>query len=188
VALVLTLVSQRLDAKTLPFFVTGKASAADGFSVAVGVPSPFTASGWSFPVGFYDGEDGLAITQSFDAANGMGTFLGTFTFVNARNGDRLVMTFGDPDNGAEEIGTFMAIPDGDDLFRVLFIAEFNPIVGQSTGRFSNVIGGSLLMYALTEPIPLEFDGLGFSVPFEFAWVGDGYLEFGGRCNDGDSDD
>ncbi len=35
------------------------------------------------------------------------------------------------------------------------------------------------MYALTEPIPLSFDDRGFSVPFQFSWIGQGYLEFGG---------
>ncbi len=62
---------------------------------------------------------------------------------------------------------FAAFPAGKGLVRILFIAEFNPIVGESTGRFANVTGGSLTMYALTNPIPLVFDEGGFSVPFDF---------------------
>ena len=139
-----------------------------------------------FPVGRYRGSDGIAIAQSFDPLAGGGTFKGTFTFVN-RRGDRLATTFGDPDNGAQELGTYQAIPVGGDLAVILFIAEFNPLVGESTGAFEDVSGGSLTMYALTGPIPLIFDDYGFSVPFELDWFGDGYLEFD-DSDDEDEDD
>lgn len=166
------------NAQKVPFTVFGKGGG-DGFSVA-GIPSPFGAKGVSYPVGRYRSENGFAISQSFDGV-GAGEFLGTFTFVN-RRGHKLVTTFGDTSNGASQIGTYTAIPVGPDLVRILFIAEFNPVAGESTGRFRNVTEGSLLMFALTEPIPPVFDDLGFSVPFEFNWFGSGYLKYG-NCDD-----
>ncbi|MEM1070131.1 MAG: hypothetical protein AAGI63_14610 [Planctomycetota bacterium] len=164
----------RVQAQTIPFTVAGR-GAGGGFSVG-GVPSPFGAKGISFPVGLYKSENGVAISQSFDGV-GMGTFKGTFTFVNKRTGARLATTFGDTSNGANSVWTYMAIPVSAELVRILFIAEFNPIAGESTGLFSKVTSGSLTMYALTEPIPPVFDEQGFSVPFTFNWVGTGSLTF-----------
>ena len=181
VAMTAFLMSPSAEAQKVPFSVIGQGGG-DGFSVA-GVPSPFGARGLSFPLGRYTSENGVAISQSFDGV-GAGEFLGTFTFVNKRSGAKLAMTFGDVSNGAKEVGTYTAIPVSPDLVRILFVAEFNPIVGQSTGRFKNVTGGSLTMYALTEPIPPVFDELGFSVPFEFNWVGRGFLKYG-DCDDDD---
>lgn len=183
VALTAFLMSPSAEAQKVPFSVIGKGGG-DGFSVA-GVPSPFGARGLSFPVGRHTSENGVAISQSFDGV-GAGEFLGTFTFVNKRSGAKLAMTFGDVSNGAKEVGTYTAIPVSPELVRILFIAEFNPIVGESTGRFKNVTDGSLTMYALTEPIPPVFDELGFSVPFEFNWVGRGFLTYGDSdCGDDD---
>ena len=167
-------IASSANAEEVPFFVVGQGDGPIGFSVG-GVPSPFSNNGISFPLGRYRGPNGIAISQSFDPVAGEGTFKGSFTFKSRRGS--LVTTFGDPDNGAAEIGTYQAIPARDGLIRVLFIAEFNPVLGESTGAFADVSGGSLIMYALTEPIPLQFDELGFSVPFEFNWIGTGHLEF-----------
>jgi len=172
-------VSAVASAQTIPFSVAGRGGG-EGFSV-IGDDSAFTVSGLSFPVGFYRGEDGNAISQTFDGVQG--TFKGTFSFVNRWTGAKLATTFGDVSNGAKSVGTYMAIPVSEELVRILFIAEFNPIVGESTKQFANVSGGSLTMYALTDPIPPTFVG-GRSVPFEFNWVGFGSLTFG----DVDDDD
>ena len=173
---VLMLAGQAAQAVEIPWFVLGKGSGDLGLSVA-GAPIPFESKGGSFPGGRYRGDEGIVISQSFDPLAGGGTFSGSYTFVN-RRGHKLVTTFGDTSNGAQAVATYQAIPVGNDLFRILFIAEFNPVVGASTGNFSSVSGGSLTMYALSEPIPLFVDpNTGFTVPFSFDWFGEGQLEF-----------
>jgi hypothetical protein len=55
-------------------------------------------------------------------------------------------------------------PDG--IFTTEFVAEFNPDVANCTGRFANVTGGSVIMYAVSEP----FFILGATTtPFEYSW-------------------
>lgn len=187
--LAVVLAAAAAEARDVPMLVFGRGAAPIGYSVAPGVASPFGANGFAFPFGMYRGEDGVAITQSFDPVTRTGTFQGTFTFVNRWTGERLPMTFGDTENGAEQAGTFVAFPVGRRRVRVLFIAEFNPIVGESTGRFRRVTGGSLMMYALSDPIRLRFDpDTGFSAPFRFHWIGSGYLEIGNRRGGRGGDD
>jgi hypothetical protein len=61
---------------------------------------------------------------------------------------------------------------------VVFVAEFNPIPAECTGKFKDVIAGSFLMVAVTDPAPLEINGDGFTPPFDYTWEGDGWIEFG----------
>jgi hypothetical protein len=63
------------------------------------------------------------------------------------------------------------------MVRAVFIAEFNPIPELCTGRFRNVVDGSLIMIATTEPFPLQIGANGYSPPFNYTWEGEGWLEF-----------
>src|SRR5262245_53228859 len=103
VAVALTLACQTAAAQFKPFLVAGGGPAPKGLSV-VGADSPHRATGFATPVGKYSG-DGIAKVLTFDPATLSGTFHGTFTFV-AANGDKLACTYGDTDNGAEDVGEF----------------------------------------------------------------------------------
>ncbi len=153
------------------FKVTGGGPAPDGISL-FGADSPqCSATGNATELGKYSG-DGVANAISFDPTTGSGTFHGSFVFV-AANGDKLAFTYGDTDNGAKEVGTFQLADAGGGNVTVTFIAEFNPIPALCTGRFKDVIGGSFIMVAVTEPFALEIDAEGFSPPFNYTWEGEG---------------
>lgn len=162
------------QAQVVPFKVTGKGPAPDGLSVA-GAPSEHTATGNATHLGQYTGS-GTAFVLTQPDATGKGTFRGSFTFV-AKNGDELVMTYGDTENGAAQVGEYQVIPVDETRVKVVFTAEFNPVVGESTGRFANVVGGSFLMIATTEPFVLAIDEDGFTPPFDYSWTGQGTLTF-----------
>jgi hypothetical protein len=156
------------------FRVTGGGTGPDGVSLA-GADSPHNATGTATHVGKYSG-DGVFNSLSFDPATGGGTFHGTFTFV-AKNGDKLACTYGDTNNGADQAGTYQAFPTADGKVYVVFLAEFNPIPSECTGRFKNVVDGSFLMLAVSEPVELTIDANGFTPPFHYDWDGTGWLKY-----------
>jgi hypothetical protein len=172
--IVLTLASHRAEAQVEPFKVTGGGPAPMGLSI-LGADSPHSATGHATHVGRYSG-DGVANVLSFDPSTGSGTFRGRYTFV-AANGDRLACTYGDTRNGARQDGTFQVYDAGFGDIVVVFIAEFNPIPAECTGRFRDVVDGSFLMVAETDPFPLQIDEDGFTPPFDYTWEGDGWIEF-----------
>ncbi len=174
-AVVLTLACRTANAQVKPFKVTGGGSLPDGFA-PFGGDSPHSATGNATFLGKYTG-NGVGSALSFDPTTGSGTFHGVFVFV-AANGDRLAFTYGDTDNGAEEVGTFQVYPAGGGNVTVTFIAEFNPIPALCTGRFSNVVDGSFIMTAETDAFPLQLDAEGYTPPFHYTWSGSGWLEFG----------
>ena len=59
----------------------------------------------------------------------------------------------------------------------VFLAEFNPDCEKSTGRFKRAVDGSLIMLAVSEPFELVLDDQGFSPPWDYTWVGKGWLKF-----------
>jgi hypothetical protein len=179
VLIVLTLAGHRAEAQVEPIKVTGGGPAPLGLSI-LGADSPHSATGHATHVGHYSG-DGVANALSFDPATGAGTFRGCYDFV-AANGDRLACTYGDTRNGAHQPGTFQVYDAGFGNVVVVFIAEFNPIPAECTGRFRHVVDGSFLMAALTDPFPLQIDQDGFTPPFDYTWEGAGWIEFrrGGR--------
>jgi hypothetical protein len=164
----------RVDAQVKPFKVTGGGPAPDGISI-FGGDSPHSATGNATLLGKYSG-NGVANSLSFDPETLSGTFDGFFIFV-AANGDKLAMTYGNPDNGAEQVGTYQLIPVGGGMVQAVFLAEFNPIPSLCTGRFANVVDGSLIMLAVSEPFALVLDEDGYSPPFNYTWQGSGWLEF-----------
>lgn len=174
---------------TVPWTVSGRGgSGPEGFSIA-GETLPFNAQGSSFPVGRYGSvepqgtatADPASLQLQFEneqLVGFSGDFFGDFTFVNRRSGDRLVTTYGV--DGPRSPGRFLSIPAGAGKVRVLFVAEFSPVAEESTGRFNSVSGGSVVIFALTNPIRLsEFDfETGRSPAFRFNWFGIGNLTFG----------
>ena len=62
------------------------------------------------------------------------------------------------------------VPLGGDLFMTVWVAEFTPAAG-STGRFADVIGGSFIMTAVTDPFALG------DTDIPYTWEGSGTLEF-----------
>ena len=159
-------------AQVVPFKVSGGGPAPDGLSTT-GLASPHTATGKATHLGKYTGAGEASVT-------GPGTFQGYFKFV-AANGDVLYTTYGDTDNPLNvggEPGTFTVVPAAEPgKVHVVFVAEFNPVPGLSTGRFQKVVGGSLVMVARTEAIDPPGPGDEFTAPFDYTWAGEGWLEF-----------
>jgi hypothetical protein len=176
-AVVLALACQTANAQVVPFFVTGGGPAPEGLS-PFGADSPHSATGVATELGRYSG-NGIADVLSFDPSTGSGTFHGHFTFV-AANGDKLACTYGDTSNGAKQVGEFQIHDAGGGEVYVVFIAEFNPIPAQCTGRFRKVIDGSFIMVAVTAPFVLTINEDGFTPPFDYTWAGAGWLEFARR--------
>lgn len=162
------------NAQVKPFKVTGGGSGPRGVSL-IGADSPHSATGNATHVGKYSG-DGVFNSLSFDFATLSGTFHGAFTFV-AKNGDKLAFTYGDTTNGAEQAGIYQGYLTDDGLIYVVFVAEFNPIPSQCTGKFKTVVDGSFIMVAVSEPFPLEIDENFFTPPFDYTWEGEGWIEF-----------
>lgn len=173
-AAALTLVCQAASAQVVPFKVTGGGTGPKGIS-PFGADSPHNASGQATQLGRYS-SDGVFNALSLDFSTGYGTFHGVYTFV-AANGDELAFTYGDIGNGADQEGEFQLYPaDGGKVYAI-FIAEFNPIPAQCTGRFKRVVDGSFIMVATSEPFALELDGEGFTPSFYYTWEGMGWIEF-----------
>jgi hypothetical protein len=147
--------------------------APQGIPVFPGGTAPHDATGVASHLGTYSGEGSFTLL-SFDPTTGTGTFTGSFVFV-AANGDRLKFNYGaDPANP----GRFTLTPTGDGKVVVTFVAEFTPVPSESTGRFANVTGGSFTMVATTEPFVPVPNAQGYTPPFAYTWVGEGWLEFG----------
>ena len=124
----------------------------------------------------------------------------TLTFRNvgpnnfvAANGDILSMDYG---RGPAGLGITTLTPNldagnnFDGTFTAVFLAEFTPRLGESTGRYANVNGGSFMMTAtINEPVALVPDliensnpalGEFFTVDVTYTWEGNGWLSFGHR--------
>jgi hypothetical protein len=172
---VLALACQSATAQVKPFKVTGGGRAPEGIS-PFGADSPHNATGQATHLGKYSGS-GVFNVLSFDPETLSGTFRGHYTFV-AANGDQLAFTYGDTDNGAEQVGEFQLFDAGGGKVYGVFIAEFNPIPEECTGHFSDVIDGSFIMVAVTEPFALILDEDGFTPPANYTWQGQGWIEFG----------
>ena len=173
--MVFSLSTLTASAQVKPFKVTGSGPAPDGVSI-LGEPASHFATGNGTLLGKYTGE-GVFDPDPLDFSTLSGTFHGSFVFV-AANGDELFCTYGDMTNRAKGTGKYEIFPAGDGNVFVVFLAEFNPVPEECTGRFKKVVDGSLLMLAVSEPFPLEIDPeTGFSPPFDYSWEGKGWLEF-----------
>jgi hypothetical protein len=99
------------------------------------------------------------------------------TILVAANGDELHYDYG-RGNGLFSPGIVQLFPDPDQPGKVfaVFIAEFTPILGASTGRFTKVVGGSFDMIAITESFALN-DPDNPPVDIDYSWSGHGTIEF-----------
>lgn len=99
------------------------------------------------------------------------------TIFEAANGDELHYDYGRGD-GLYSPGIVQLFPDTTQPGKVyaVFIAEFTPIVGASTGRFKNVIGGSFDMIAVTDSFALD-DPENPPIDIGYSWSGKGTIKF-----------
>jgi hypothetical protein len=166
----LTLTSSRAEAQVKPLKITGGGYAPDGIFLIPDTPAPHSATGNATELGKYTGDGWFQIlddTGRFSSAP-------NFVFV-AANGDHLAMTYGDTDNGAKRPGQVTLLPNSDGSFTAYFVAEFNPDLPNCTGRFAKLRGGSLIMYAVSDP----FFIMGTSTTaFSYEWSGSGTLTYG----------
>jgi hypothetical protein len=170
----LALTSSRAEAQVKPLKITGGGYAPDGISLVPDTPAPHSATGNATELGKYTGEGWFQILDYTGPLTAQFSSAPNFVFV-AANGDHLAMTYGVTDNGAQQAGEVTLVPNGDGSFTAYFVAEFNPDLPNCTGRFAKLTGGSLIMYAVSEP----FFILGTSTtPFNYSWSGTGTLTFG----------
>ncbi len=167
---VLALPIARAEAQVKPFKVTG-GGIADYLPVVPGEPSHHFAVGQATELGRYFGEGSFALIQFTSQTTADFSSVEPFVFT-AANGDQLAFTYGDVDNGADEPGRVTLTPQPDGRFVAVFVAEFNPIPEESTGRFAKVVDGSFIMVATTEPFVL-----GAKDPVAYTWEGKGWLEY-----------
>ena len=164
----------RAQAQVKPLKITGGGPAPDGISLIPGTPSPHSATGNATELGNYTGEGFFQILDFTGPLSADFSSAPNFVLV-AANGDRLAMTYGDTNNGAKQPGQVTLVPNSDGSLTAYFVAEFNPDLPNCTGRFAKLTGGSLIMYAVSDP----FFILGTSTtPFDYSWHGSGTLTFG----------
>ena len=131
--------------------------------------------GWVRPLGFVTDPDdprllpGSILAAEFNNAEP--------TIFVAANGDELHYDYG-RGTGEFSPGIVQLFPDPEHPGKVfaVFIAEFTPILGASTGRFEKVVGGSFDMIAITESFALD-DPNNPPVDIGYSWSGEGTIEF-----------
>jgi hypothetical protein len=173
-ALAFVLTQGRADAQVKPLKITGGGPAPDGISLIPGTPSPHSATGNATELGNYTGEGFFQILDFTGPLSADFSSAPNFVFV-AANGDRLAMTYGDTRNGAKEPGQVTLVPNSDGSLTAYFVAEFNPDLPNCTGRFAKLTGGSLIMYAVSDPIFIVGTS---TTPFNYTWTGSGTLKYG----------
>ena len=170
----LALTSSRAEAQVKPFKITGGGYAPEGISLIPDNPVPHSTVGNATELGKYTGEGSFQILDFTGPLSAEFSSAPNVVFV-AANGDELAMTYGDTNNGAKQPGEVTLVPNDDGSFTAYFVAEFNPDLPNCTGRFAKLTGGSLIMYAVSDP----FFILGTSTtPFNYSWHGSGTLTFG----------
>ena len=169
-----SLAQTKAEAQVKPLKIKGGGAAPDGIALTPGTPAPHWAVGTATELGKYYGQGFFQILDFTSATTAEFSSAPDFVFT-AANGDELAMTYGVVANGAQQPGQVTLYPVGDGSFIAVFVAEFNPVPSQSTGRFANVTSGSLIMVATSEP----FFILGATTtPFAYTWEGKGTLTFG----------
>jgi hypothetical protein len=170
----LTLTSSRAEAQVKPLKITGGGPAPHGIALIPGTPAPHSATGNATELGKYTGEGFFEILDYTGQFTAEFSSAPNFVFV-AANGDYLAMTYGDVNNGAKEPGQVTLVPNSDGSFTAYFVAEFNPDIPNCTGRFAKLTGGSLIMYAVSDPFFIEGTS---TTPFNYTWSGTGTLTYG----------
>jgi hypothetical protein len=170
----LALTSSRAEAQVKPLKISGGGPAPEGIALIPFTPAPHSASGNATELGNYTGSGWFQILDYTSMFTAEFSSAPNFVFV-AANGDHLAMTYGDVNNGASQPGQVTLMPNSDGSFTAVFIAEFNPDRPNCTGRFAKLMGGSLIMIAVSDP----FFILGpTTTPFNYTWSGSGTLTYG----------
>jgi hypothetical protein len=172
-----TLACPRAEAQVIkPFKVTGGGVAPRGLSLVLGTPTPHWAVGNATGLGKYYSAGAFQLLKFTSPTTADFSSSVPCVFV-AANGDKLVCTYGDTTNGAKQAGKVTLTVVGvtankTPIVTGTFVAEFNPVPALCTGRFNNVVGGSFIMVAVTQPFVL-----GATDPVGFTWAGKGSLAF-----------
>ena len=169
---VLAMACPRAEAQVKPFRVTGGGIAANGLPTVPGTPAPQWAIGHATELGRYYAQGTFKLLAFTGPLTATFSSAGPCVFV-AANGDQLAFTYGDVTNHAEQPGQVQLFPVAANKVVARFVAEFNPSLPQCTGRFANVVGGSFIMVAVTEPFVF-----GSTTPVRYRWAGAGSIEFG----------
>ena len=170
----LALTSSHVQAQEKPFKITGGGYAPDGISLIPHTPVPHSTVGNATELGAYSGEGYFQILDFTGPLSAEFSSAPNVVFV-AANGDHLAMTYGDVNNGAKQSGEVTLMPNNDGSFTAYFVAEFNPDLPNCTGRFAKLTGGSLIMYAVSDPFFIEGTS---TTPFNYSWHGSGSLTYG----------
>jgi hypothetical protein len=149
----------RAHAQVEPFHVSGS-GIVDFIPLAEGLSAPHDADGTATHLGRYHAE-GLVRLDHFTGPTTADFSSAVPVVFTAANGDELHFDYA---------GTVELVPLGGDLFMTVWVAEFTPAAG-SKGRFADVIGGSFIMTAVTDPFaPGDTD-------IAYTWEGSGTLVF-----------
>jgi hypothetical protein len=175
VTFALALGQGQADAQVKPFKITGSGVAPNGLSLIPGVPGPHSSTGQATELGNHTGAGFFTLLDYTSPLTAEFSSAPTYVFT-AANGDKLVVTYGDVDNGAASPGEVTLTPHSDGSFSAVFVAEFNPVPSQCTGRFAKVTGGSWLMIAKSSPFFID-PTMPFTSPFTYTWEGVGTLTF-----------
>jgi hypothetical protein len=170
----LALTSSRAEAQVKPLKITGGGYAPYGIALTPHTPAPHSTAGNATELGNYTGKGWFQILDFTSDLTAEFSTAPNVVFV-AANGDHLAMTYGDTSNGAAEPGQVTLVPNSDGSFTAYFVAEFNPDLPNCTGRFAKLTGGSLIMYAVSEPFFIQGP---FTTPFNYTWSGSGTLTYG----------
>jgi hypothetical protein len=168
---VLALTAQPVAAQIKPFKVTGR-GVTEFVPIVPGTSASHWAVGHATGMGKYSGEGRVRL----DAYTGLTTaaFSSEVPFVfTAANGDQLAFHYGHTELGAAGPGEVTLYPAGNGKVISVWVAEFNPVVEECTGQFANVVDGSFIMVASTEPFVF-----GSQRPVAYTWLGNGWIEYG----------
>jgi hypothetical protein len=158
-----------------PFHLKSEGTFESGLPLFPGGTGTFQANGTASRLGKYTVEGSLTLGALSISATGevTGSFEESLVLV-AANGDQLAFS-----SVGGSTGTFTGqlSADGLSVIGVSFDVELSPDPALSTGRFSNVTGGSVLLVTSADAISLISNVPGFTTPFNFTDDGEGSLIF-----------
>jgi hypothetical protein len=167
---VLTFACRTAHAQVKPFKVTG-GGIVDFVPSTLDTPAFHFAVGTATELGDYYGDGKVQLDEFLSPTSAAFSSAVPFVFT-AANGDKLAFHYGRTDFGAAGPGIVQLFPADDGKVVAVWVAEFNPVPDECTGRFQKVIGGSFIMTAVTEPFVF-----GSSDPVAYTWSGDGSIEY-----------
>src|ERR1051326_5714246 len=134
---VLTFACHRVEAQVEPFKVTG-AGIADYIPSTIGDAVRHDAAGTATHVGNYAGVGKVQLDAFTSGSTADFSSAVPFLFVTA-NGDKLAFHYGRTDFGAAAPGHVELFPSAEaGKVIAVWIAEFNPVIADCTGRFKNL--------------------------------------------------